>query len=66
MTRKQREFKPENVTENEIYKFITAQWQHQNQMGWSRLYFVLALETATLSAAYSVKQGRVLVLVLLL
>lgn len=52
MTREQHEFKPENVTENEIYKFMISQWQHQNQMGWSRLYFVLALEIAILSGAF--------------
>lgn len=55
MTRQTNEFNPNNVSENEIYKFITAQWQHQNQLSWSRLYVMLALETATLGGAFSAK-----------
>lgn len=55
MARQASQFDPKNVTENEIYKFITAQWQHQNQLSWSRPYVMLALEFAVLSAAYSAK-----------
>lgn len=48
-------FDPACVSENEIYKFLTAQWQHQNQLSWSRLYVILALESGTLAASYSLK-----------
>lgn len=54
---KQREaaFDPDKVSDNEIYKFITAHWQHQNQLSWSRLYVMVALELATLGGAASIK-----------
>lgn len=55
MTRQADGFDPNNVSENEIYKFITAQWQHQNQLSWSRLYVMLALEFAALGGAFSAK-----------
>lgn len=54
---KQREatFDPDKVSDNEIYKFVTAHWQHQNQLSWSRLYVMVALELATLGGAISIK-----------
>ncbi|MDD3483170.1 hypothetical protein [Azovibrio restrictus] len=54
---KQREaiFDPEKVSDNEIYKFLTTHWQHQNQLSWSRLYVMVALELATLGGAFSIK-----------
>lgn len=50
-------FDPSNVTDNEIYKFLTAHWQHQNQLSWSKLYALLALESGTLAASYTLKGG---------
>ena len=55
MARDPAKFDPGNVTEDEIYKFLTAQWQHQNQLSWSRLYVLLALESGTLAGSYSIK-----------
>lgn len=55
MTRQADKFDPNNVSENEIYKFVTAQWQHQNQLSWSRLYVMLALEFSVLGGAFSAK-----------
>lgn len=54
---KQREaaFDPDKVSDNEIYKFLTTQWQHQNQLSWSRLYVMVALELAVLGGAISIK-----------
>lgn len=48
-------FVASNVSENEIYKFLATHWQHQNQLSWSRLYALLALESGTLAGSYSVK-----------
>ena len=55
MTRQAYKFNPKNVSENEIYKFVTSHWQHQNQLSWSRLYVLLALEFAVLGGAFSTR-----------
>lgn len=49
------DFDPRAVSENEIYKFLTTQWQHQNQLSWSKLYVILALESGTLAGSYNIK-----------
>jgi hypothetical protein len=46
-------FDPGQVSANEIYKFLVAQWQHQNQLSWGKLYSILAVESALLAASYS-------------
>jgi hypothetical protein len=42
----------EPVSSNEIYKFLTAHWHHHNQLSWSKLYVLLAVESATLAAGF--------------
>lgn len=39
------------VSSDELYKFFTAHWHHHNQLSWSKLYIMLALESATLAAS---------------
>lgn len=46
-------FNPAEVSENEVYRFITTQYQHQNQLSWSRLQTIFAVETATLTGAFA-------------
>lgn len=47
----QEKFQSDRVSSNEIYKFLTAHWHHHNQLSWSKLYIMLALESATLAAS---------------
>ena len=54
--RRKRSFNPVKVSENEIYRFVTTQYLHQNQLSWSRLQTIFAVETATLTSAF-VKPG---------
>lgn len=43
-----------NVSESEVYRFLTLHWHHHNQLAWSKLYVLLALEAATLTGSFSV------------
>lgn len=53
MSRNSNDFEPTEVTENEIYRFMTSLWISHNQMSWNRLQMMLALETASLVGAFS-------------
>lgn len=45
----------ENISHNEIYKFMTSQWQHQNLLSYQKLNMMMLLEVAALSGAFVVK-----------
>jgi len=48
-------FEAKDISANEIYKFMTTHWHHHNQLAWSKLNVLLALEAAVLAGAYAIK-----------
>ena len=51
-------FEASKVTDNEIYKFLTAHWHHHNLLSWSKLNVLLVLEVATLAGADAISAQR--------
>lgn len=50
------QFNPQAVSEGDIYHFLISHWQHHNELSWSKLNVILALETATLAGSFSIKE----------
>jgi hypothetical protein len=46
-------FDTNSVNENEIYRFLTTQYLHQNQLSWSRLQTAFAVEAGLLTWFFS-------------
>lgn len=48
-------FLPEDVSANEIYKFLTTHWHHHNLLSWSKLYILFIVESAALAGSWQLQ-----------
>ena len=64
-SREPAQFDPRHVSENEIYRFLTTSFLAQNQLMYSRLQLMIAIEVASLAGAL-VKGGAFGFLLLLI